>query len=79
MKKMTCYELGGACDKEFYASTFKEMAQQSRDHTMDMFKKGDQDHLKAMEEMKKFMDSPQAMLEWMNEKEALFNSLEDLS
>lgn len=26
MKTMTCRQLGGACDKEFHANTFEEMA-----------------------------------------------------
>ena len=45
MKKMTCNELGGACDLEFKAETFEEMAELSKNHGMEMFQKGDQPHL----------------------------------
>lgn len=30
MKTMTCKQLGGACDLEFKADTFDDMAQQSK-------------------------------------------------
>ncbi len=30
MKTMTCKQLGGACDKEFQANTFEEMAELSK-------------------------------------------------
>ncbi|NVJ64700.1 MAG: DUF1059 domain-containing protein [Flavobacteriaceae bacterium] len=78
MKKMSCYELGGACNEEFYATTFKEMAELSKKHAMEMLQKGDQDHMNAMQEMKHLMDSPQSMQKWMQEKEELFNSLDEL-
>ena len=32
MKTMTCRELGGACDLEFHANTFDEIAQLSQKH-----------------------------------------------
>lgn len=78
MKKMSCYELGGACDQEFYATTFKEMAELSKNHAMEMLQKGDKDHMNAMQEMQELMDSPQAMQKWMQEKEDLFNSLDEI-
>ena len=37
MKTMTCNQLGGACDLEFHAETFDEMAQLSKQHGMEMF------------------------------------------
>lgn len=55
MKTMTCKQLGGACDKEFHADTFDEMAEMSRKHGMEMVQKGDEAHIKAMNEMKKLM------------------------
>jgi hypothetical protein len=39
MKTMTCKQLGGACDKEFYANSFEEMADLSKKHGMEMFQK----------------------------------------
>jgi len=37
MKTMTCNQLGGACDKEFQANTFEEMAEMSKKHGMEMY------------------------------------------
>ena len=56
MKKMTCKQLGGACDKEFHANTFEELAEMSKKHGMEMFQKGDAPHLKAMNEMQAIID-----------------------
>lgn len=77
MKSMTCRELGGACDKIFKGNSFQDIAQQSRAHGIEMMEKGDKDHLKAMEEMKKLMESQEAMSNWMEDKERLFNSKDD--
>jgi len=57
MKTMTCEQLGGACDMEFHADTFDEMAEQSKKHGMKMFQAGDEGHLKAMNEMQEHNSS----------------------
>lgn len=75
MKKMTCKQLGGACDVEFEANTFEEMAAQSKQHGIEMFQKGDADHLKAMEDMQKLMKSPEAMKSWFDKKRTEFDNL----
>ena len=75
MKTMTCKQLGGACDKEFHAKTFDEMAMLSKEHGMQMFKEQEPAHLMAMQEMMKLMQDPHAMKKWMKEKEAEFDSL----
>ena len=75
MKTMTCKQLGGACDKEFHAHTFEEMAEMSKKHGMDMFQKGDELHLSAMNEMQELMKSPNAMNEWFENKRKEFNAL----
>ena len=49
MKTMTCAQLGGACDKEFHAETFEEMAQLSQQHGMEMHQQQDAPHLEAMQ------------------------------
>ncbi len=77
MKTMTCKQLGGACDLEFHANTFEEMAEMSKQHGMEMYKKGDEAHLKAMSEMQKLMQSPQAMNEWMEDRRKAFEALAD--
>ena len=60
---------------EFHADTFEEMAKLSQEHGREMLKKGDKDHIEAMEEMQKLMKDPEAMGKWFSEKESEFNSL----
>ncbi len=45
---MTCQQLGGACDHIFKAETFEEMAEQSKQHGMEMYKIKDEAHMEAM-------------------------------
>ena len=75
MKKMTCKQLGGACDLEFEANTFEEMAELSKNHGMEMFQKQDPAHLEAMGKMSELMQSPEAMGQWMDEKRREFEAL----
>ena len=77
MKTMTCKQLGGACDHKFQAESFDQMAAMSKEHAMEMFQKGDQPHLDAMDEMQKLMQSPEAMNKWMDEKRKEFEDLAD--
>ena len=77
MKTITCKQLGGACDKEFHASTFDEIAEQSKKHGVEMFQKGDELHLKAMNEMQELMKSPEAMQQWFQSKRKHFEALPD--
>ena len=75
MKTMTCKQLGGACDLEFHAATFEEMAELSKKHGMEMFQKGDKEHLEAMNKMQELMKSPEAMNEWFKTKQKEFEAL----
>ncbi len=75
MKTMTCKQLGGACDKEFHANSFEEMAELSKQHGMAMFQKKDAAHLKAMNEMRQLMQKPEAMSEWFESKKQEFDEL----
>ena len=77
MKTMTCKHLGGACDKEFHANSFDEMAELSKQHGMEMFQKNDEVHLKAMNEMQQLMQKPEAMEEWFESKRKEFELLPD--
>ena len=77
MKTMTCNQLGGACDEEFHANTFDEMAELSKKHGMEMFQKGDEAHLLAMKKMREFMSTPEIMNEWFENKRKEFNALSD--
>ena len=72
---MICKQLGGACNKEFHAETFEEMAEMSKKHGMEMYEKGDAEHIKAMKEMKELMNDPEAMKEWMESKQKEFDAL----
>lgn len=75
MKKMTCSQLGGACNVAFEAATFEEIAEMSKKHGMEMFQKGDEAHLKAMGEMQQLMKTPEAMQEWFSNKRKEFEAL----
>ena len=75
MKTMTCRQLGGACAKTFTAETFEEIAEQSKQHGIEMFQKGDKAHLKAMEDMKVLMQNPEAMQRWFKTKRQEFDAL----
>jgi hypothetical protein len=75
MKTMTCKQLGGACDLAFHANTFEEIAELSKKHGMDMFQKGDEAHLKAMNDMQQLMQSPDAMKAWFDDKRKAFDVL----
>lgn len=75
MKTMTCKQLGGACDMQFRAETFDEMALLSQKHGQQMAAQSDIAHLKAMEKMKQLMDNPNAMQHWMNDLRGRFDNL----
>jgi hypothetical protein len=75
MKTMTCKQLGGACDKEFHAKTFEEMAEMSKKHGTEMYEKGDEEHIKLMKEMMELMKDPEAMKEWIESKQKEFDAL----
>jgi len=79
MKTMTCKQLGGACDTAFRANSFEEMAALSKKHGMEMFQKGDKEHLEAMNEMKELMKTPDAMNTWFETKRKEFDALPDNS
>ena len=75
MKTMTCKQLGGACDEVFHANSFEEIAEMSKKHGMEMFQQGDEEHLKAMNEMQDLMKNPDAMKEWFETKRKEFDAL----
>ncbi len=75
MKTMTCNEMGGACDQEFRANSFKEIAEMSKKHGMEMFQKGDKPHLRAMQKMRELMKSPGDMEAWYDSKRKEFDAL----
>lgn len=70
---MTCKQLGGACEEEFKASTFEEMAELSKSHGVAMMH--DEAHTNAMKHMMELMKDPKAMQEWMDGKKREFEEL----
>ncbi len=78
MKKMTCRQLGGACDREFQANSFEEIAEMSKNHGREMYQKGEPAHLEAMNKMEGLMKSPTAMQEWFEKKRKEFEALPNL-
>ncbi len=75
MKAMTCRQLGGACDREFRADTFEDIAEMSRNHGVEMFHIGDEAHLAAMKRMKEMMEEDGAMERWKEERRREFEAL----
>ena len=75
MKTMTCKQLGGACNVAFQAETFEEVSKLSKQHGMEMVQKGDEAHLKVMQEMRALMHEPDAMETWMKSKKKEFEAL----
>lgn len=75
MKTMTCKQLGGACEKAFHAGSFEEIAAMSKQHGIEMFNKKDEAHLKAMGEIQKLMQDPDAMKAWYDSKKKEFEAL----
>jgi hypothetical protein len=78
MKTLTCKQLGGACDKEFSASTFEEIAELSKMHGTAMFQQGDEAHIEAMHGMRELISDPEAMKKWMEDKRRLFETVPDV-
>ena len=77
MKTMTCRQLGGACDEAFQADSFEKIAEMSKNHAMEMFQKGDEEHIQARDKMKGLMQDPNAMKLWFESKRAEFEALPD--
>ena len=75
MKSMNCKQLGGACEKEFHANSFEEIAEMCKQHGMEMFQKKDKAHLKAMNDMLELMQKPEAMKSWFKSKKKEFEEL----
>lgn len=74
---MTCKQLGGACDQNFSADSFDEIAMMVSKHAREKVQQGDAAHIEAMNEMRKSMTSPEAANAWMEDKRKAFNSLPD--
>jgi predicted small metal-binding protein len=78
MKSMTCRQLGGACDLEFRADTFEEMAELSKNHGMEMHRDQDAAHLDAMQAMRSLMQNPEDMKKWYESRRQEFEALPEI-
>lgn len=74
MKTLTCNQLGGACDLEFTAATFDEIAGMSQQHGKEMFGANEPGHMAAMGAMMELMKSG-LMDTWMAARQAEFEAL----
>lgn len=74
MKTMTCNQLGGACDLEFAAESFDEIAALSQQHGKEMFGVNDPAHMEAMSSMMQIMSSG-GMDDWISARRAEFEAL----
>jgi len=71
MKKLTCRDLGGPCDKEITGNSFKEVGKKSYDHVMEQINSGDEAHRAAAAKMKNA--TPEQQKTWMAEFERKYN------
>jgi predicted small metal-binding protein len=75
LKTIKCKDLGGACDFEFSANTFEEIAELSKQHGAEMYEKKDSAHLDAMSAMQELMQNPENIQRWFDSKIKMFDSL----
>ena len=47
----------------------------SKKHGVEMYEKGDEEHINVMKEMKALMNDPEAMKEWIESKQKTFDAL----
>ncbi|MBC2608049.1 DUF1059 domain-containing protein [Pelagicoccus albus] len=78
MKRVTCEQVGGACDHVFEAETFEELVEKSKAHGMEMLQQGDAAHMQAMQKMMVLMQSPEEMNKWMDERRKEFEALPEV-
>jgi predicted small metal-binding protein len=72
MKKLTCRELGGACDVEITGNSFVELGKKCREHVMEQIRNGDTAHGAAATKMQNA--SPEEQRSMMAEFEKRYNA-----
>jgi len=75
MKTMKCSQLGGACELEFKANTFEEIASLSQAHGKEMYQQQDAAHLEAMSKIQEMMQTPGEMEKWQEDRRKEFEAL----
>ncbi len=76
MKKLTCRDLGGACDEEITGNSFEEMGNNCKTHVMEKLNSGDEAHQAAVEKMKNA--SPEEQMSMYAEYEKKFNETPEI-
>lgn len=71
---MTCKQLYGPCDTLIHGRTAEEMMENSKKHGMEMAAIGDEEHIKVMEIMKKHIDDPEAIKQFMEKFQKDFDA-----
>lgn len=75
MKKTTCRDLRGSCDAEIQGETPEEMAENCKQHVMEMIQSGDEGHKAAVESMQQL--SKEEQVQWYEGFKKGFNALPD--
>ncbi len=76
MKKLTCRDLGGACDEEITGNSFEEMGNNCKTHVMEKLNSGDEAHQAAVEKMKNASEEEQKSM--FAEYEKKFNETPEI-
>lgn len=63
LKSITCKELKGACGQEIRGRTASELMKKCHQHIVEMARKGDQDHIKALKRLNKLSRKDREWLE----------------
>ena len=71
MKKLTCRDLGGPCDKEVAGNSFEEIGNNCRTHVEEQMNSGDEAHKAAVAKM--MQASPEEQKSMMAKYEKRFN------
>ncbi|MDZ4722307.1 MAG: DUF1059 domain-containing protein [candidate division Zixibacteria bacterium] len=71
MKKITCKDLGGPCDKEITGNSFEEIGHNCRTHVEEQMNSGDEAHKAAVAKM--MNASPEEQKAMMAEYEKRYN------
>lgn len=74
MKKMTCREIGGACNAVIQGNTAEELINRATKHVITMSRK-DNGHKKDKAMIDKTQQNPQAAKKWMEEFQVKFDAL----
>ena len=75
MKKTTCRDLNGACDVGIQGETPEEMAENCKQHVMELIQSGDEEHKAAVEKMSQL--SREEQVKWYEDFKKGFDSLPD--